>query len=520
MILALLACALPDGWTTGPGVGAGPALELSEAPGCDRPSSRQQAAWDRVVLGEVPPLDEADLEGAGMVVADLDGDGTSDLLLPGPGGGLWLGRPEQAPEELPGALDGLDLSHAVGASTADVDGDGDLDVLVTRWDRPVVLLANDGGGRFVDVTARAGLVTPALRYTASAWGDLDGDGDLDLFLGTYGTRPGDQWRFDDPGLPASDDPAVLLENLGDGTFADISERLPEDVHASYTFQAGWYDVRGDGFPELFVWNDFGTAHPSLVLDNEGGELSFTPGVSGIDRGFEDMGVGVADLDHDGAPDFATTSYRKLGLLVSAGDRWVESAASRSLAPTFEQVYGWGAAFADLELDGDDDLVVGYGFWSAYPTDDDPRWQRDAVYLQRTDGSFGDAATELDAYEPYVTRGVVLADLDDDGYPDLAKRFLDAEPVVHLSRCGEGSWLRVGLRQPGANPFAVGARVTAVGGQARWIEAGSSSQFVGGPPEAHLGLGGADTVDIEVRWPDGEVSLVREVPTRRRVLIRR
>ncbi len=146
-----------------------------------------------------------------------------------------------------------------------------------------------------------------------------------------------------------------------------------------------------------------------------------------------------------------------------------------------------------------------------------------MFVQQ-DGGFVDVARPWRLYEPFVSRGLVLADLDDDGFLDLAKRFLDRPAAVHLSRCDDHAWLRVSVRDAGRNPFGVGARITAIGDdgrrRTRWIEAGSTSQFVGGPPEAHLGLGDLDEVDLEVRWPDGETSTHPAVPTRRRVTIAR
>ena len=82
----LAGCVPDDGWITAP-VPRGPAVELSEPVACADPASREEAPFDRVELGEPPPLDAAEMEGAGMVVADLDGDGIDDLFVPGAGGG-------------------------------------------------------------------------------------------------------------------------------------------------------------------------------------------------------------------------------------------------------------------------------------------------------------------------------------------------------------------------------------------------------------------------------------------------
>jgi hypothetical protein len=501
--------------------------DLSPARVC--PASTR-GPWRRRVLPAVPLPSEAELHSGGLAVADLDDDGALDLFLPHfSTSALLLGLGDGDFVDATARLAGLDLADAVGAAVADVEGDGDLDLFVTRWRRPNVLLANDGAGGFVDVTSRAGLGGTTDRHQSATFADVDRDGDLDLFVGSYGAQPSDDFSFDDPDLPPSTDRKYLYLNDGAGGFVERSELLPDDVQRGYTFSSTWLDIDGDTFPELFVWNDFGTAHPSRLLVNGGGRAwTDEPGTTGIDRAFEDMGVAVGDLDRDGLPDFATTSYRRMGLLLSspaangAGAVWLDAAAARGLDVVADQEFGWGAAFGDLDHDRDEDLVASFGYWSRYPGT--PLRQPDGVWVQGEDGTFTQRAREWGLDDPGVGRGILLADLDGDGFLDLVKRNLDRPAEIVGSSCDGSAWVSVALRQASADTRALGARVVAVSAdgtrQTRWVLAGGSSMYSGGPPTVHFGLGADEEVTLEVTWPDGRASTTTGVPTRRPVTLTR
>jgi hypothetical protein len=252
---------------------------------------------------------------------------------------------------------------------------------------------------------------------------------------------------------------------------------------------------------------------------------------------EGMGLGVGDLNGDGLPELAIADWRTNVLLESRADLgiWVSAEDDRgyvpNLVPTGEpgQHIGWGSDLADVDNDGDLDVVQQFGFI----TPPKPQWQThqlqpDALYINTStdDGySFLDEATAWGVADTGSGRGVVIADLNRDGWLDLAKRMLDGPDLVHLSRCGSEGWLEVHLRRPGTlNHFDVGGRVEVeVGGkvQQRTITAGGTSLGVGGPPEVHFGFGDVDTIDrLTVHWSDGEVTTFADVATRQQVTITR
>jgi len=465
---------------------------------------------------------------AGVLVGDLDADGVHDVVSPAePYAQLYRGQEDGGQRAVPN-LRSFDLSFGAGGSMADYDGDGDLDVLLVRFGEPDRLLRNEGDGRFTDVTAAAGL-GDAGPSTCSSWGDVDADGDLDLFIGRYGTLldDGQDVGFDEVAPEVGAAPSLLYENLGDGTFLDRSEHLPEVAHDRWTRMGGFHDLDLDGFPELVLVNDLGD--PSQILWNHAGHFEADDATAGLGSAVRGAGLGVGELDGDGIPDLLVTEWGNLSLLLSGrASGWVDHAASRRLQidGARQQMVPWGAELVDIDNDADLDALVAFGFLQVDGFDwTNPEHQPDALYLQTDDGTFVDAAEAWGVADRGVGRGFVAADLNRDGFLDVLKRDLDGPSRLYLSRCDDNGWLNISLRQPDRpNTMAVGAMVRVWSGdsfQQRVVRAGGTGFGSGGPPEVHLGLGDLDRVDrVEIFWPDGGHSVVDDVDTRQRLTITR
>ncbi|MEZ4235122.1 MAG: CRTAC1 family protein [Myxococcota bacterium] len=521
------------------------------------------APGDRAALGpyerrqtEVPRPTEAWIWHGGVVAGDFNGDGLTDLVIAleqgislyeGLPGGLFTDRGE-------GPFGGVDLSYASGGSAVDYDADGDLDLYVTRisgFPAPEggtygrnVLFRNLGNGQFEDVTDVAGVSgcgqdfrdgqQRCFKSMASSWGDYDGDGDLDLYVGDYG------FVDETPGTKQTDlDPAerdFLYRNEGNGTFVDVSDLLPTEFHEGFTYAGGFVDFDGDGRLDLYTVNDFGVLWPNRVLWNDGrGGFVFDPDdPSGLALSMTGMGLGIGDLNGDGLPDLAIAEWKKNTLLESRADAgiWIDSSSSRGFAvdDARNQQVGWGTVLGDVDNDGDLDILQQFGH---VVNDNTVVWknetrQADALYLNDGNGDafrFTDVAVAWGLADPYMSRGAVLADLNGDGYLDVAKRILDANDAAYLSRCGAEGWARISLHQPGTlNPDAVGALIevtTAGKTQTRTITAGGVGYASSPPLEAHFGFGLVDTIErIRVVWPDGEESVVEGIATRQRIDITR
>lgn len=521
-------------------------LEASGPVLCADPSLREAAPFTRETV-ETPPNSQIWVWAGGVIAADLDDDGHIDLISPSetttriewgaPGGSVGEGWLEAHVEG------GIDLSMGIGGTAVDFDGDGDLDLYVTRYERPNVLLENLGDRRFRDVTEAAGV--PCLvpddeggmrggMSLSSAWADFDRDGDLDLFVGNYG------WVDHSVGSAAlfgPSEPSCLYVNDGDGTFTDATaQMLPYDtfhgLHDGYVYVAGWHDLDDDGWPELYAVNDFGTAFPNVLVGNDEGRLFLDDNARGLDLAMTGMGLGVGDLNGDGLPELLVPIWNNVRLMESltltAGPIWtdVQGAHGVQVDRSRKQKVGWGAELEDVDNDGLLDAVVAYGHLDdlGNPVWHNPYRQPDGLYLGQPDGTFVDEGERWGVADDGVGRGFAVVDLNGDGWLDIVKRDLYGPNVTYVSRCGDAAWLRIALRAPGLNSRAIGARITVTTGdrsQVRWVRAGGTGHATGLPPEVHVGLGDADVVDrVEVRWPDGATSVFEGLEPRQILTIHR
>ncbi len=542
LLLLTLACSAPDSSdTSGTPVADAPSrVEEGGLVTCDDPGARATApmdayAWEGLVDASAANF-QVQYGGGGAAVADFDGDELLDLVLPNAGPDqYWRGLPGGGwADETSARWPGGATDATVGASPADIDADGDLDVFVTNMRGPNRLLINDGTGHFTDGTAAAGVGGGDTDSISASFADLDADGDLDLFVANHrddetlpdGMHAGEMF----PGHPSE-----LFLNNGDGTFADVSDRLPPALQDNgYPFAGVFHDFDGDDLPELYVAMDFGPmSSPNLLLHNDGGTFTVVGG-QGLDHNGYAMGLALGDIDDDGTIDLAISDWNRMALLLGVGDgTWYDAALARGVMPVAEgRAESWGLDLADMDNDGDLDLPVAFGpllmppeieetyaeTWALMNPDDQP----DALFVLGDDGTFRDEGAAWGLAQTGNGRGFVLADLNGDGHLDVLKRFVDEVASLHLSRCGDGAWLRVELRQDGPNPRAVGATVTVEAGARVWTRylRGGGTGFAGGqPPEVHVGLGDVDTIDrVRVRWPDGAETVTEALSTRQAVRI--
>ncbi len=422
---------------------------------------------------------------------------------------------------------------AYGASAADVDGDGDVDLFVAKNGEPDRLWFNDGRGRFSLRDGGVGFRAHRCGSRSGSWGDMDGDGDLDLFVSRHHVV----WGAEDgcpevPPLPGESIPGgdanSLYENLGGGAFREVSSRLGDAGLHGYTFQGGWVDLDGDGRLDLYQINDYGgVAGPCLPLLGDGrGHFAAADPTAGLTIRADGMGLGVADLNGDGAPDLAVTDIDRLHLLLSDGEGgWYDAAASVGLAPrtSSAQHASWGGELADLDNDGDVDFVTVYGPTEGFLLDEDTTpEQPDALFLQGEDGGFTDVGIDWGWADVGVGRGLVVVDFNRDGWLDLFKtNYRQGLPVAYLARCGSAAWLSIQLEGTRTvHPW--GTRVEVDAGDkthTRWLVPTSTSLASSGPAAVHVGLGDLDHVDaMRVFWTDGAVSAFGSFRARQRVTV--
>jgi len=502
---------------------------------CVDPALRGTARFDKRTVPN-PANSDIWLWAGGEMAGDLDGDGSLDLIAPNEiaKANLMAGTPAATFIQQPETLEPFDLSLGIGGSMVDYDGDGDLDVYILLYDAANILLRNDGGFNFVDVTAEAGVTGCELdgsvcyKSMSSSWADYDRDGDLDLIVGNYGyvLHDGTEVAEFEPG-----EPSFLYENDGDGTFTDVTEEvLPRStmghVHDGYTYVAGFHDLNMDGWPELYFVNDFGTYQISVLLWNDHGTLVLDNGLHGLDQNQTGMGLALGDINGDSYPDILIPEWNKNTYLESTligSDQliWVRKDQELGLVPNngVNQKVGWGSEWGDMDNDGDLDAIIAYGYVkSENAIWDNPFQQPDGLYIQQPGGTFVDESHLWGSADDGVGRGFVVADFNNDGWLDIAKRDLAGPNVLQVSNCGPENWMRIRLRSPGTlNTQGIGGVVRVFAGDlqmTRTVTAGGTGYASSGPPELHFGLGSNETVDaITVTWPDGQTSSFRNVPSR-------
>jgi len=440
---------------------------------------------------------ESQYSGGGVVAADFNGDDVPDLFLAHVGPDeLWLSEDGAWTRSVvPYHVDEL----TVGGVAADHDGDGDVDLYVVVLHGPNRLLENDGSGTFAEVE---GADDGWHDSTGATFADVDADGDLDLLVSNHReTEALEQELLAREMTPAH--PNGLYLNGSDGWEAG---ELPETWASGYTFVTAAEDLDDDGVLDLYSVNDFGPFHepntwlrgPDWVED------------AGAEVAVFGMGLAVGDLNGDRRPELLSTSWMDNALLESSPDgTWYRAEDARGLTFEDDQLMAWGADFSDLDNDGDLDLTMAFGPLlmpddAAERIEDglglsNPANQPDAIFLQQADGSF--AAADWGVGDRGVGRGFAVVDLDGDGWLDLVKRELDGPAKAYRGRCGTHGFLSIALAQDGPNPQAIGA-VVRWGDQQRTVRAGGHGHAGSVPAEVHFGLGEASEADLEILWPDG------------------
>ena len=242
----------------------------------------------------------------GVSVADIDNDGFDDLYVCQPAGlpnRLYRNRGDGTFEDIT-ETSGLGiLDNTACALFADFDNDGRQDVVVVRASGPLLFL-NEGGGKFRQKPDAFQFANPPQgTFTGAAVADYDRDGWLDIYFCLYVYYQGtDQYKYPVPYHDAENGPPnFMMRNHRDGTFRDVTaESGLNQNNTRYSFCCGWSDYNGDGWPDLYVVNDFG--RKNLYRNNGDGTFTDVAPQAGV----EDVGAGMSvcwlDYDNDGAED--------------------------------------------------------------------------------------------------------------------------------------------------------------------------------------------------------------------------
>ncbi|MCH7573790.1 MAG: CRTAC1 family protein [Candidatus Marinimicrobia bacterium] len=502
--------------------------------------------------------------GSGGGFLDYDNDGLPDIFLVN--SAYWTGHESgSAPPvsrlyrnlgagrfEDVSAAAGLDFTlYGMGCTFADYDNDGDLDIYITAVGDNK-LLRNDSG-IFTDVTRAAGVLgnsdvpgdAPAWS-TSAAWLDYDRDGWLDLFVCNYvkwtpetdlfTTLDGTSKSYATPQLYQGET-SRLYRNLQGKRFVEVTQQAGVYNPEGKSLGVAVADFNHDHWPDIIVAND--TQPNFLYLNNGDGTFSDVALPAGVaydeyGRARGGMGIDVADLRNDGNLSIAIGNFAREPLSLytqirNDGLLFQDLAGSARITQPTVLPLTFGLLFADLDLDGYQDLVVGNGHIEPHIND----IQQEIYYAQKpqlfrntTRGRFVDlgksAGPAFD--EPMVARGIASADIDNDGDIDLLITTNGGTPKLLRNDLPQGPhWIKIRLVGAALNVDAIGAAVTVWSGdlrQTRWVRTGSSYLSQSDISTLIFGLGEHSLVDsVTVQWPiSGNIDKLKEVKSGQTLVI--
>lgn len=449
-----------------------------------------------------PPLVDF---GCGVSFHDFDGDGWDDLTFGHMNDSLIFYRnvegnlvrmPSFAPH----------TGETKQVLWADIDNDGDDDFLVTTFEGNVRLFRNEGDWTFTDITESAGFVEQDGKRYGASFGDYDRDGDLDLYICTY---------IYDPEPFAFHKVNQLYRNEGDGTFTNVTIQAGVGNGLQASFQSAWIDVDLDGWPDLYVINDFEGAN---ALYRNNGDGTFTDMAEELGLALEGehpMSISLSDFDLDGDVDifitntgiFPMVNNARSMLMVNQGDgTFAESSEDYGLN-IFE--WGWGAVWVDRENDGYHDLYI--------PTHRELALPVPNLYYRNVNGESFEEALEEAFPGPQITSGHCAArgDLNGDGYADIVvQNQAPFRPYIWQNTGGSASWVRIGVEGTLSNRNAIGTWIRLYAGGRQYVHYTVSGENYISQNSQHIpfGLGDATVIDsVVVTYLSGHVDRYFDLP---------
>jgi hypothetical protein len=493
--------------------------------------------------------------GSGVAWLDYDNDGWMDLLIvngssmqqlrrvmggerPSPAeGGVYLfhnlgnGKFEDVTRKA-----GLSNAYwGTGANAADYNNDGYTDILITTIGVDL-LYKNNGNGTFSEVGGSAGLSRGIEWHTGSAFGDFDGDGNLDLYVAGYIDVHSMFWNDPAPicpyqGIDAFCGPiglkggrGILYRNNGNGTFTDVTKQAGlGDVKPSHAFTAVFDDFNQDGKIDLFIAND---SDPNYLFMNQG---NGTFKESALERGVavnadgktqSNMGVAVGDFANQGRLAVLTTTFFDDYFPLFRQDKsgfFDEVAVAAGIAKATRNYLGWGCGFADFDNDGRPDLWLANGH--VYPRS--PHYLQPFTVLQNR----GSAFVPVFRYPSVADnsyRGSAAGDFDNDGKVDIVVLPIAGQPLLLQNQTtNSNSWVGLQLRGTRSNRDAIGASVSleSCGRQQFDTVRNGGSYISRNDPRLHFGLGACAKVDrVTIKWPGGMTQILNGLPVNRYTML--
>jgi hypothetical protein len=488
--------------------------------------------------------------GASVSVADFDGDGWPDLYFTnsrfGQPNALYRNKGDGTFEDVAASAGLADLNRpgegvSMGSVWGDFDNDGREDVLVYRYGY-LALFRNLDGRHFQDVTEAAGL-RRWVNSNGAIWLDYDRDGLLDLYVTAY-FRDVDLWNLATTRIMHNSfefanngGKNLLFHNLGGGKFEDVTDRMGVGS-TRWTLAAAAADFNGDGWPDIYLANDYGPEE--LYLNDHG--RRFILSTAGLESESKSgMSVALGDAYNRGRLDAFVSNISERGYLFQNNNLRLnlmpDEGRFRNVTEgeIADAGWAWGAQFGDLNNDGSNELFVANGFissdrnrsywyamskiagassrvfedarnWPAFGNASLSGYERSRVFLNRGLAGWVDVAAAVGVTDDYDGRAVAFADLSNRGALDVIVANQNQPAVLYRNLPDSANhWIAFTLVGTRSNRSAIGAEVVleATGIKQRRVVDGGMGFASQNDRRLHFGLGHNGWVNrVVIHWPSG------------------
>lgn len=438
---------------------------------------------------------------------------------------------------------------STGAVWGDYDNDGYPDLFLIKWGKPM-LFHNDRGQGFTDVSKQAGL-PQWINANTALWFDYDHDGRLDLFVGGYYDEDINLWHLKTTKImPDSFEYAdnggrkYLFHNLGNGKFEEVSAKLGI-TSRRWALASGAADLTGNGYPDLFIANDYGVSELYLNDGNRFHEVGKEAGVGYSPK--SGMNVAFGDIFNQNKFSIYVSNISEPGILIQGNNLWVPNDATSGTSLHYVnmanalgvELGGWsfGAQFADLNNDGNLDLFLTNGYisldrersywydfakvsagnstiigdarnWPAFDGRSLSGYQEKRVWLNDGSGQFQDVANAVGVTDRHDGRAVAVGDLFNNGAVDVVVANQSGPLLLYKNHVDPANkWIEFGLEGTRSNRDAIGAELTLYWNGKKQLQqvSGGSGFAAENDLRLHFGLGKNPRIEKAViHWPSGSV----------------
>jgi hypothetical protein len=495
--------------------------------------------------------------GASVSVSDVNNDGWPDLYFTnsrfGYPNALYLNRRDGTFTDVAAEAGVASLNHpgegvSMGSVWGDYDNDGREDLLVYRWGY-LALFKNMGDLHFKEVTREAGL-RRWMNANSAVWLDYDRDGLLDLYVAGYFPADVDLWHLRTTRIMENSFEFAtnggknrLFHNLGNGRFEDVTDQMGVGS-TRWTLAVASADFNGDGWPDLFLANDYGPEE--LYLNDHG--RRFVLSRAGLEQDSKSgMSATLGDVLNRGRLDAFVTNISERGYLFQGNNLRLnflpelgrfQQGAEGALV---DAGWAWGAQLGDLDNDGRNELFIVNGYvsadrgtsywyamskiagangnvfedansWPAIGTASLSGYERSRVLEPHGLAGWTDVATQVGVTDEYDGRAVALADLFNRGVLDVVIANQNQPALLYRNTVAPGNhWIGFQLLGTRSNRSAIGAEVTLEAAGVRQLKVvdGGSGFASQNDRRVHFGLGETAQVDsVVIRWPSGTVQTLQ------------